>query len=152
MKRQWMVVALACAVLAGCSEAQIVPPPVVPQVVLSQKNYRMAKLNAIGSSTGFSLLGLLPITSPRQIKAMSDLYEGVSAKPDAAYALTNIAQEKSNTYLLLFSLSRITVRADVIEFVDERDKPPSLEKKPDKPDATPPKSEADEGYSPLQKR
>jgi hypothetical protein len=37
---------------------------------------------------------------------------------DRAIALTNVAEERGTTYLVLFSLPRIEVRADIIEFIE----------------------------------
>ena len=34
-------------------------------------------------------------------------------------ALANVAQDKSTVYLILFSIPKITVTADIIEFIDE---------------------------------
>ena len=82
----------------------------------------MVKSNATGASSGFRLLGLLPLSSPRYTSAMADLYTNASIREGRPYALTNVIQERSTSYLILFSVPTLTVRADVIEFMNENEK------------------------------
>jgi hypothetical protein len=88
------------------------------QVELNRKNYVVVKSNAIGASSGFSFLGVIPIIPPRYTKAMSNLYSRSGLSVGQAQALINVVQEKSTVYLILFSIPKLTVRADVIEFVE----------------------------------
>jgi len=87
------------------------------KVDLSGSNYRVVKSNVVGTSSGFSLLlGIIPVSDPSYIEALSDLYEKAGNPQGKAYALANVSQEESTTQLILFSLPRITIRADIIEF------------------------------------
>jgi len=104
--------------LVGCSAAGNFPHTSATNVDLAKKNYRVVKANAIGTSTGFSLLGILPLACPRVAKAKQHLTENAYGDRDGAFALINVTQEKSNTYLILFSLPKITMSADIIEFTD----------------------------------
>jgi hypothetical protein len=45
--------------------------------------------------------------------------QGISAE-GRAVSLTNVTQERQTLYLVLFSLPKIVVRADVIEFLAEQ--------------------------------
>jgi hypothetical protein len=116
-----LVVSVWALGLAGCATREA-PPSATSQtqVVLTGRNYRIVKANAIGSSTGFSLLGIISIVPPSYVVAMSRLYATAGAAEGKALAVTNVGQERTRLYLILFSLPTLTVRADVIEFVDER--------------------------------
>jgi len=120
MKRNFVLVGLALLLLTGCSAVGKFPHSSVTNVLLQENNYCMVKPNAIGTSTGFSLFGLLPMSAPRYTNAMTDLYDSAFLSNDRAYALANVVQEYSNAYLLLFSVPKLTVRADIIEFVDKK--------------------------------
>ena len=85
---------------------------------LTKKNFRMIRANARGEDSGFYLLGIIPFSSPTYADAMRSLYEGVEMEGKAT-ALANVAQDKSTVYLILFSIPKLTVTADIIEFIDE---------------------------------
>jgi hypothetical protein len=99
-------------------------------VALNTKNYRLVKPGALGASYGFKLLGLFPMASPHYATARSKLYASVD-QPLAgkAVALANELEDKSTMYLILFSVPKLTITADVIEFVDAAD-PPAAKSKP----------------------
>lgn len=113
--RGLFVVVLA---LGGCSAVGRFPHGATTRVDLSKKNYRVVKANAIGSSVGFSLLGIIPIVPPRYTKAMKALYAQIGPTEQRAVALTNVIEERSTIYLILFSFPKLTIRADVIEFTE----------------------------------
>jgi len=125
MKRKYFIICtLIFLLFIGCSTGTgRYPTRAGTQVDLSRKNYRMVKVNAIGVSYGFRLLGIIPFASRRHTEAMSDLYEKAGLSDEKAFALINVADEESTIYLILFSLPKLTVRADVIEFIDEVTKP-----------------------------
>jgi hypothetical protein len=91
-------------------------------VDLSRKNYAIVKANAIGESSGFSLLGIIPFAAPKYTDAMSDLCSKAVMSEGKAHALVNVVQERSSIYLILFSIPKLTVRADIIEFLDESER------------------------------
>lgn len=87
-------------------------------VNLSESNFKMIKANAMGTSWGFKLLGLISLKSPHYTEAIARLYEMAGVAEGRAQTIANVVYQNSSTYFILFSLPRITVRADVIEFVD----------------------------------
>ena len=121
--RRLIIVVAAIALLSGCSRA-IVTQAQGPNtnVTLMQKNYRMLKTDCIGDSHGFTLLGIIPMWRPTAATAIRELNTEAALPPGKAYARINEIQEKTSTYLILFSIPAITVRADIIEFLDETDK------------------------------
>jgi hypothetical protein len=70
----------------------------------------------IGRSTGFSLLGLIPIIPPKFTKAMSETYAKAGIQEGESKTLANLIVEHSGSYWILFSLPEIIVRADVVQF------------------------------------
>jgi len=77
----------------------------------------------MGRSSGFFLLGIVPITSPNYATAKESLYKSVGQPLNGrAIALANQTEDQSMLYLILFSIPRVTITADVIEFIDT---PPS---------------------------
>jgi len=121
MKRNGLIIVLVLALVAtgltGCASIGQFPAASVTKVELAGKNYEMAKINATGRSFGFNLLGIIPIVPTRYDDAMGDLYSRNVVDPkNKALALTNVTQEKSCLYLILFSIPRLTVRADIVEF------------------------------------
>lgn len=92
------------------------------QVTLGKNNFRMVKANAYGASSGFCLLGFIPFVSPHRTIAMGRLYENAGIQDAKAYALINVDQEQSSTYLIFFSIPTYRVRADIVEFIDSGEK------------------------------
>lgn len=84
---------------------------------LDRANFRVIKAGARGSDGGFSLFGFIPIVSPSISDATDELMAGVDSE-GRAVSLTNVTQERRNLYLILFSLPRVVVRADIIEFLE----------------------------------
>ena len=114
-----LLVGLVLAVVAaGCASTGTFPHASGTQVDLNRKNYRVVKANAVGTSMGFRLLGLISIVPPTYAAAMSDLYLSAGVREGSAQALVNVTQERSTVYLILFSLPRLSVRADIIEFTE----------------------------------
>ena len=119
---KFMVAAMALLLVSGCAATGSFPHASETVVALSTNNYLVVKANAVGTSSGFKLLGLLPLSVPRYTAAMSDLYRSSSVHEGRAYALANVIQERSSAYLILFSVPTLTVRADIVEFMDENER------------------------------
>jgi hypothetical protein len=86
-------------------------------VDLVGNNYKMIKPGASGSSEGFKLLGIIPIVEPSYAEAKSNLYNSTGINlTGRAVALANQTDDKSNIYLILFSIPKVTITADVVEF------------------------------------
>jgi len=86
-------------------------------VKLEQANFIMVKTNVVGQSKGFALLGLITIVPARFSTAMDRLYARAEMRPGGAQTLANVVTERSSTYLILDSIPRVSILADVVEFV-----------------------------------
>ena len=87
---------------------------------LTKKNYKVVKVGAKGESSGFSLLGFIPFFSPTMSEAKEGLYSSVGTSLEGkAIALVNQTEDRSSMYFILFSIPKITITADVIEYLDE---------------------------------
>jgi len=73
----------------------------------------------MGKSWGFRLLGIIPLASPEYSMAKKRLYDSVGETLNGkAVALANQTEDRSLMYLILFSVPKLTLTADVIEFTD----------------------------------
>lgn len=91
---------------------------------LSKNNFRVVKSNVRGDSYGFRFLMFIPIVSPRVADAKDDLYgklhkDGIRME-GRSIALANATEDQTAYYFLIGSVPRITLTADVIEFLDEK--------------------------------
>lgn len=94
-------------------------------ISLKENNYKVLKTCARGSSSGFKLFEIFTIWSPSYASARRSLYDSVGEKLEGrSIALANMSEDKSTIHLLLFSIPRLVVTGDVIEF----DRPSSLQK------------------------
>lgn len=130
MKQNGMIIkrlvcmAAVCALgwfASGCAsggEGQMKGGGTGTQVDLNKNNYKLLKAGAKGESTGFKLLGILPFANPNYADAKASLYESVGVPlTGKSVALANQTEDRSTLYLILFSLPKITITADVVEFV-----------------------------------
>jgi len=92
-------------------------------VSLNQKNYEVIKPGAKGVSYGFWFL-FIPITSPNYADAKENLYNSVGESlKGRAVALANETDDHSSLFLILITIPRVTVTADVIEFTEPNTAP-----------------------------
>lgn len=115
-----------CAALSSMPALSgLIPAPAGTQVLtttsvdLSRKNFKIIRANASGHSVGFSLLGLINLKSPSYDKAITQLYKSAGITEGKPQALVNVMHEQTSTYFILFALPKISVRADVVEFIDD---------------------------------
>lgn len=114
----WLAVLLMLA-LTGCAGHHRTANATATGVQLSHANYRLIKAGAQGSSSGFRLLELIPVTAPSVADAKSALYDSIGASLEGrAVALTNLSEDSYTVHFLLFAVPRVRVSADVIEFTD----------------------------------
>ncbi len=109
------------AVTSGCVSSSKVDmrQSTSTSVSLNEKNYKLIQGGATGRSYGFRLLGILPFASPHYATARRDLYAKVEEPlTGRSVALANTMEDRSTSFWLLFSVPKLTVIADVIEFVD----------------------------------
>ncbi len=117
----WIVLnLLAFAIFfSGCQSPQGFSSKNSTQVDLAKKNYKVVKANAIGKSYGFWFLGIIPFATTSYTEAISDLYEKAGGVQEGkSQAFVNTAEERSFTYLILFTITKLTVRADIVEFTE----------------------------------
>jgi hypothetical protein len=87
------------------------------EVRLQAPNFIVTKTNVVGQSKGFSLLGILTIVPAKFTAAASRLYAQAEMQQGRSQTLANMVMEKDSMYLVLFSIPRTAIRADVIEFI-----------------------------------
>lgn len=84
---------------------------------LSGNNYKIIKAGAVGTSRGFFLVGILPIVGSSFAEAKADLYESSGQSLEGrSIALANDTEDTSVRYLVLFSVPKLTITADIVEF------------------------------------
>jgi hypothetical protein len=117
MQKIAVALLLTAALLAGCASSGDFHQSTGTNVSLHGNNYKVVKAGARGQSVGFYLLGFIPIVRPNYADAKSNLYKSVGKPLEGrSVALANQTQDKSSLYLLLFSIPKIVVTADIIEF------------------------------------
>ena len=120
-----VVAALFAAMImgAGCASSRVEnkTPSTQTQVNLSRGNYKVIKAGAVGRSYGFRfLLGIIPIAAPNTAAARADLYRSCGqAMNGNSVALVNVMEDRSTTWLLLFSVPKLVITGDVVEFNQE---------------------------------
>jgi hypothetical protein len=88
------------------------------QVQLVGNNYRVLQTNVVAKSGGFKLLGFITIKSPSYVKAMSRLAAKAQVEEGQPQAFANVVYETGGLNLIVFSLPKIRIRADLVEFID----------------------------------
>lgn len=116
-KKISIVIAACAALITSCASTGNMPQSTGTAVSLSGNNYKVVKAGAKGQSSGFYLLGFIPIVSPNFADAKSSLYTSVGDNLQGrSIALANQTLDRSSLYLILFSIPKITVTADIVEF------------------------------------
>ena len=110
-----MTVFSFCLLYAGCVSVGEQPFNTGTRTDLSRANFRMLKASARGTDSGFKLFCFFPLFSPSYADAMEDLHSTVEME-GKSNALVNVTHDKSEIYLLLFSVPKVTITADIIEF------------------------------------
>jgi hypothetical protein len=122
--RNLMCVAAFCVLpwlAPGCSsQGELRGETTSTGVSLAGNNYKLVRAGARGSSSGFRLLGIIPFASPNYGDAKAALYRSVGEPlTGRAIALANQTEDRSSLYLILFSIPKVTITADVVEFTDK---------------------------------
>lgn len=85
-------------------------------VTLTGDNYTILEKNVVAKSKGFKLLGLISLRSASYTEAMSRLYAKANVEQGHPQALANVVYESTSSFFILFSIPKVTIRADLIEF------------------------------------
>ena len=121
-----------CAALVPLSSLLTTPSTATPPVQvheqtavkLAENNFVLVKTNVVGSSRGFSLLGVLTIQPATLNTAMNRLYAAAQFQPGRPQTIAHLVMEQTSSYWILFGIPRIDVRADIVEFVPSTRPPP----------------------------
>jgi hypothetical protein len=122
-----------CALLSGC--AAVAPlsglisvplggsPPLQMHsetiVRLEEDNFMLVRTNVYGWSKGFSLLGLITMVPATLPKAMDRVYASAAMSPGKPQTVAHLIIQQSSAYWILFSIPRVEVHADIVEFRPE---------------------------------
>ncbi len=90
------------------------------EVKLAEGNFEVMKTNVVGQARGFALLGFITMVPARFQTAMDRLYSKAEMQSGKPQTLGNLIVEKTSAYWILFSIPRVSVRADVLEFTPNR--------------------------------
>jgi hypothetical protein len=93
-------------------------------VRLEQGNFLTLKTNLMGHSQGFALLGLITLYPAKFTKALDGVYAQSEMKTGHSQTLVNVVTERSSTYWILFSIPKVSIRADLVEFKSSPGVPP----------------------------
>lgn len=124
-------VALLAVLAGGCAAVSVLPIAALmgspnasaleihsqTDIRLEAPDFTMIQPNVVGESEGFSLLGILTMVPPKFTEAMNRLMTQAKMQPGRPQTLANLVMEKNSSYFILYSLPRISIRADVIEFI-----------------------------------
>jgi Family of unknown function (DUF6567) len=88
-------------------------------VRLEEGNFVTVRTNVTGASKGFKLLGFITFRPATFDEAMNRLYANAEAQQGRPQTLAHLTVEHSGIYVILFSLPKVTARADLIEFLPE---------------------------------
>jgi hypothetical protein len=86
-------------------------------VRLEDANFVTVRTNVVGASKGFKLLGFITLRPATMDEAMNRLYANANAEEGRPQTLAHLMVEHSAVYVILFSIPKVTTRADLIEFV-----------------------------------
>jgi len=87
---------------------------------LTEGNFSVVKTNVVGDARGFALLGFITLVPARFETAMGRFYSKAEMQTGRPQTLGNLIVEKTSAYWVLFSIPRVSVRADVLEFTPNR--------------------------------
>jgi hypothetical protein len=90
------------------------------ELKLTEGNFSVLKTNVVGQARGFALLGFITLVPARFQTAMDRLYSRAEMQTGQPQTLGNLIVEKTSAYWILFSIPRVSVRADVVEFTPNR--------------------------------
>ncbi len=78
------------------------------------------KTNVVGDARGFALLGFITLVPARFETAMGRLCSKAEMQTGQPQTLGNLIVEKTSADWILFSIPRVSVRADLVEFTRNR--------------------------------
>jgi hypothetical protein len=121
MKYLFIVISIVLLVfVSGCaSRGQFNGQNTNTLVNVKNNNFKVIKTNVVGASSGFNFLGFIPFASPAYYEAKKDLFKNAGENfAGRSIALINQTEDRSVIYLILFSITTLTLSADIIEYQD----------------------------------
>jgi hypothetical protein len=116
--------ALCAVLLTSCSSEGGSKAGTGTAVNLSGNNYRVVRAGVSGTSCGFDLLGFIPICPPTYSGAKAAMLRHAGISMDGrSVAIANQTEDRSSLYLIAFSVPRITLTGDVVEFTGPTTQP-----------------------------
>lgn len=120
------ILALALATLSSCMQNAAPQPlnavrPTTGKVNTERHTVKMVCGRAYGKSTGFKLLGIIPIKNASESEAIDRMYENARARGaqlEGPRQFVNTSYEESANYFILGSVPVIHVAADLVEIQD----------------------------------
>lgn len=101
---------------SGCHSVNTITGP-----NLDNRNFKILKARATSVKYGFKILGLIPIIYPSHSEAVKEIYDSVGESFEGrAVTLANRTEERTGNWFILFSLPKLTISADVVEFYDNK--------------------------------
>jgi hypothetical protein len=91
---------------------------IATHVELGQANFCVVRSNVIGESRGLTLLLFLTVDPTSYVEAFEDLELHADLQAQRSQAFANLAYESTVRNFLVFALTKVAVRADVVEFLE----------------------------------
>lgn len=115
MKIKTLCILFLLLIASGCHSLDTMPGP-----VLEDRKFKIIKARARSVKYGFRLLGFIPIVHPSHSDAVQEIYDSAGQSFEGrAVTLANHTQERTGNWFVLFSVPKLTVTADIVEFVDD---------------------------------
>lgn len=123
-----LTAAAVAALLSSCTQTGIGPTSLsgdrggTQAVSIDRSDCKLVLGRAVGTDTGFSLLGFIPLKSPSESIAVDKMYENArqrGAQPEGnSRTFVNTSIERTNQYYVLFGIPCIRSTGDLVEFTD----------------------------------
>ena len=123
-----LVVTAVAALLSSCSQTSLGPTThsgdrnLTKAVAIDRSDCKLVLGRAVGTDSGFSLLGFIPLKSPSESVAVDKMYENArqrGAQPEGkSRTFANTSIERTYQYFVLFGIPGIRSTGDLVEFTD----------------------------------
>lgn len=138
MKKIISIVTLAAAaLLASCAQTGVGPSTMsgdrnlTKAVAIDRSDCKLVLGRAVGTDSGFYLLGFIPLVSPSESVAVDKMYENArqrGAQPEGnSRTFANTSIERTFKYYILFGIPGIRSTGDLYEFVEKAPTPAEIE-------------------------
>lgn len=121
-----LIIAAASAILSSCSQTSYGPTAhsgdrnSTRAVSIDRSDCKLILGRAVGTDSGFSLLGFIPLKTPSESVAVDKMYENArqrGAQPEGnSRTFANTSIERTYKYFVLFGIPGIRSTGDLVEF------------------------------------